>query len=110
MAALAVEFLGREHVSIGDPGAVDRGRDAELGIADKGLLVHMRAIAEAIAIEENVARHGAALDPAEHIPAEVPARQEIVGADEAGPDARWPEIRRQIEADADHAAEGGLGR
>ena len=79
--------------------------------ATKVLCSTLRALAKAVAVEEEVVGDGAAADADEEISADAFVRRrigiEIVGAGERRPDARRTVIGAAVGADAQHAA--GLG-
>src|SRR5947207_11216609 len=91
---------------IGKTKTVPRQRCAIIQIADEDILVDVTAVLPSVAVEENVVRHGAAVDTHKDIAAQraLFLWLEIVGSRQAWIDPRRSEIVRQIESDARHRA------
>lgn len=71
---------------------------AELRIPDQGVLIHAAAVAEGVAVEEDIARHRPSVNAGKEIPAETGHRRKVRRARQAGLDARRPVVVGKISA------------
>src|SRR6185312_1974704 len=110
---LGGEFAGAPRVADAEARRPEIGHEAAGEIGDEGPLRHMRAALERIAVEEDVARDGAALDAAEQVPGAPAARDgaaiDEVAAAERRLDARLTPIDAEALADAQYSAGRGIG-
>src|SRR5690606_927104 len=108
LAILRFIFARAEDMGEGDAGVANGERKTDLRIADDRLLVDAVAVAEGVAVEENIARDRPGIEPCERVKSDIIRGDEKARSRQPRLDPRRAIVIRQVPARAHRRARIGV--